>query len=71
MNIDFSLKQMGMVDVDVIDPSGRCIRELFSGMTETGLKTIRLDDTDDSMRPVSAEIYLIRVNSPEGTVRRM
>jgi hypothetical protein len=67
-----SLPRKGQVDVRVYDPSGRQVRNLYSGNMAQGSHTLVWDGRTDGAQPAAAGVYFIRVRTGEqSAVSRM
>jgi len=64
----FQLSRDADLDLSVIDPAGRLIRELLANRVAAGEHRIEWDGRDDRGRPVPSGLYLLRAKA-EGRVR--
>jgi hypothetical protein len=68
--IRFTLPVPGRARLRVHDVAGRLVRELASEHLPAGAHEFRWDGTAANGRPVSAGVYLVRLESESGTVLR-
>jgi glucose/arabinose dehydrogenase len=64
--VRFDLTAAGQVRVDVLDVSGRLVRNLVEGALSAGRHTAVWDGTDAWGRPVASGVYLVRVSGVGG-----
>jgi len=60
----------GRVDIDVLEITGRRVRQLFHGERQPGEIALRWDGRDDSGRQLEPGVYFVRARGPEGAVTR-
>jgi flagellar hook assembly protein FlgD len=67
--IDFTLPTSGVVSAQILDVSGRVVRELFNGTRSSahaGPFSLTWDGRDDAGRRVASGVYVARVDGPLG-----
>ena len=60
----------GRVDVDVLEITGRRVRQLFRGDPQAGETTLRWDGRNDSGQPLEPGVYFVRASGSEGVATR-
>lgn len=63
----FELARAARVRIDVLDVSGRRVRALGPRLLDAGAHAIRWDGRDDAGRDVSAGLFFVRIEGPDGT----
>jgi hypothetical protein len=63
--ISYSLSQAGPMELQVLDASGRVVRDLFSGQQHVGDYEIAWDGQDNAGRPVANGVYYARLLSAD------
>jgi hypothetical protein len=56
--------------LDIVDPSGRRVRRVWSGSLATGTHRFQWDGRDDAGRPAAAGVYVARLSTARGTQGR-
>lgn len=56
--------------LDIVDPSGRRVRRVWSGSLATGTHRFQWDGCDDAGRPAAAGVYVARLSTAGGTQGR-
>ncbi len=70
--IAYSLGQAGQVDIQVVDASGRVVRDLYAGPQHVGDYEIAWDGRDNAGTPVANGVYFARLSTSDGeTIREM
>jgi hypothetical protein len=67
ITIDFTLPTSGWISAEILDVSGRVVRELFSGTEPNGHAgelSLMWDGRDDAGKRVAAGVYVARVQGP-------
>jgi Cohesin domain/FlgD Ig-like domain len=59
--LEFMLSKPGFLQIDVFDPAGRLVRDLYEGYKPAGIGLIHWDGTSNSGSPVGGGIYLFRL----------
>jgi hypothetical protein len=62
-DVRFSLAKADWCDVSVLDASGRRVRQLASGYTEAGTRTLSWDGRDSNGSPVRPGVYFLRLRA--------
>jgi len=65
--IHFGLAREALVTLDVVDVSGRVVRELVGGSLAAGEHVVAWDGRDAAGRPVASGVYFGRLNTTAGT----
>lgn len=68
--IAMSNARSGRFDVDVLELTGRRVRQLFRGERQPGEIALRWDGRDASGRQREPGVYFVRARGPEGAVTR-
>ena len=63
--IRYDLPEAGYVNVVIYDMMGHQIKQLISGTEDAGHKSVVWDSTNDYGRPVSAGVYMYRIQTGE------
>ena len=63
--IRYDLPEAGHVNVVIYDMMGRQIKQLISGTEDAGRKSVVWDSTNDYGKPVSAGVYMYRIQTGE------
>ncbi|MFM8559613.1 MAG: alpha/beta hydrolase-fold protein [bacterium] len=69
--VRFQLPRAGMARVRVLDPAGRLVRVVRDGWSAAGAQSERWDGLDEGGVPVSAGLYVLAVDGPEGASQRV
>ncbi len=67
VEIRFSAGRSALVSVDIYDPRGRRVRSLLNGEFQAGEQVLVWDRCDGQGRPVSAGVYLVRIQAAGST----
>jgi hypothetical protein len=65
-NILFRIPQATAVDVSIYDVTGKLVKKIAAGAFSGGLRTANWDGRDESGKPASAGIYLVRLVAGSG-----
>jgi subtilisin family serine protease len=65
-NVLYRIPQATSVDVSVYDVTGHMVRKIAFGAFPGGVRTLKWDGRDESGKPVSAGIYLVRLVAGSG-----
>lgn len=68
--IDFTPPGTGPVRIAIVETTGRLVRELHSGSAPDGNLRLVWDGRNDAGVPVAAGVYLVRADSPTGSIAR-
>ena len=68
--LQYELPSTRLVTVSVYDLGGRLVRILERGTRETGLREILWDGRDESGSSVGSGVYVVRIDSREGSASR-
>lgn len=63
VEIGFALPQRGIVQLDVIDAAGRCVKRLVTGELDPGPHVVRWDGTNNQGQPVVSGSYFLRLDA--------
>ena len=61
--IKYDLPNTGQVEIVIYDMMGRQIKQLISGHQDAGRKSVVWDSTNDYGKPVSAGVYLYKIQA--------
>ena len=61
----YQLPEDAMVNITIYDMMGRQVRTLVSSQQSTGYKSVQWNGTNDAGSPVSAGLYLYRIQAGE------
>ncbi|MBU1700021.1 MAG: T9SS type A sorting domain-containing protein [Candidatus Eisenbacteria bacterium] len=70
-SIGFSLTAPGLVDMSVVDVSGRVVRTLVEGQQEAGQHIVIWDGRTNSGHEVSSGVYFLRMTAEGRLLKRM
>ena len=65
----FALARAARVRVEVLDAAGRRVRDLGSRLLNAGPQVIGWSGDDEAGRKAGAGVYLVRVTTPEGSIK--
>jgi hypothetical protein len=66
-SVRLALARPGRVRLDVFDIGGRLVRTLADGAISASTADVPWDGRDASGRPAAPGVYVLRVESPDGT----
>jgi hypothetical protein len=69
-SIRFNLPQPGLVQISVVDVSGRLVRTLLSELRNAGSYSVKWDGRDSAGNPVPSGIYICRMEARSSDGRR-
>lgn len=69
LQLEYQLRQAGMVRAEVFDLAGRPVRLLYEGKQSPGYHSLIWDGTDEHRQPVRRGTYLITITTGSAVVR--